>query len=154
MNRCEKPRPHRNSIPGPQTRSQSLYRLRYHKCIVYIVCGETALRMCVKFWITACIQFLTETNKYTIARCSAVQFYLSHRHVSVTLVTIFRVSNSKNTSNILVDKLQISTIQHNTFTVFNTATCFGRSYRPLSDFVYIVQNISISIYIYEVAITI
>jgi hypothetical protein len=32
----------------------------------------------------------------------AVQFYSLHRHVSATLVTIFRVSYSKNTNNTLV----------------------------------------------------
>jgi hypothetical protein len=46
--------------------------------------------------------FLQRTTNVQLLRCSAIQFYLSHRHVSVTLVTIFRVSYSKNTSNMLV----------------------------------------------------
>jgi hypothetical protein len=47
--------------------------------------------------------FLYKPTSAQLRRCSAIQFYLLHRHVSVTLVTIIKVSYSKNTS----DKLHI-----------------------------------------------
>ena len=47
------------------------------------------------------IYFFAETKKYTVARMFSCTV-LSHQHVSVTLVTIFRVSYSKNTSDTLL----------------------------------------------------
>jgi hypothetical protein len=68
---------------------------------------EKQLFVCVlSFGLLRALSFLQRRTNAQLPRCSAVQFNLSHRHVSVTLVTIFRVSNSKNTSNMLVNKLQ------------------------------------------------
>ena len=46
-----------------------------------------------------CIEVPTNAQ---LRRCSAIQFYLLQQHVSVSLVTIFRVLYSKDTSNTLV----------------------------------------------------
>ena len=37
LDRCEKSRPHRDSIPGPSSHSQSLYRLSYHGLIALLL---------------------------------------------------------------------------------------------------------------------
>jgi hypothetical protein len=46
--------------------------------------------------------FCVESNKFTICKMLAIQFYLLHLHVFFSLVTIFRMSYNKNTGITLV----------------------------------------------------
>jgi hypothetical protein len=51
LNVCEKSRPHRVSIPGPSSRSQSLYRLSYraHTYIIYNSYNSPAKKSCLLY---------------------------------------------------------------------------------------------------------
>ena len=70
--------PYLQALPSPATRGRAMPW--WHAVVV--CAGYSALS-----W--TCI--LVETNAQ-LRRCSAVQFYLLQRHVSVTLVTVFRLT--------------------------------------------------------------
>jgi hypothetical protein len=100
-------RHHRDRLPGQPPLGGSLPKQLPTHNAVRSSCWFKARSiltplLCVPHRALRCKYSLLKSNKRAIARRSAVQFNLLHRHVSVTLVTNFRVSYSKDTSNTLV----------------------------------------------------